>query len=259
MDKSLGNKIKLLRKEKKLTQQEFSCLLNSKYHLNTDRPMISKWETGFQTPHISTLKHIASFFDVSLDYLNSMYCENSENKNDVMPLSSMEKNLIKQIRDFDETLRNNVLTYVSELHEGKSKIHRIQPESKTIYFEEEKKKRELPYYTIAASAGTGNFLATDDYILIEVNEYVPQQANYALKVKGDSMEPKYHDGDIVYVKTQKSVENGEIGIFCINDNVYIKKLECEEDKCKLISLNPNYEPIDIAEIDDFKCFGKVLN
>ena len=259
MDKSLGNKIKLLRKENKLTQQEFSRLLNSKYHLNTDRPMISKWETGFQTPHISTLKHIASFFDVSLDYLNSMYCKNPENENDVMPLSSVEKNLIKQIRDFDETLRNNILTYVSELHEGKSKINRIQPKSKIIDFQEEKAKRELPYYTIGASAGNGNFLATNDYILIEVDDYVPQQANYALKVKGDSMEPKYHDGDIVYVKTQKSIENGEIGIFCIDDNVYIKKLECADGKCKLISLNPAYEPIEIKESNEFKCFGKVLN
>lgn len=91
------------------------------------------------------------------------------------------------------------------------------------------------------------------------NDMAEQGEHFALQIKGDSMEPKYHDGDIVYVKTQKSVESGEIGIFCINDNVYIKKLECKDDKCHLISLNPNYEPIDIAEIDDFKCFGKVLN
>lgn len=132
-------------------------------------------------------------------------------------------------------------------------------ESKTIDFEKEKKKRELPYYTIGASAGNGNFLATNDYILIEADEYVPQEANYALCVKGDSMEPKYKNGQMIYVKTQKSVENGEIGIFCLNNDVYVKKFECENGKCMLISLNPAYDPIKINDSDEIMCFGKVLN
>lgn len=218
------------------------------------------FKRGILNSGISTVMNICADLNIDVEAL-------TENK--IIPkqkriqstLSEDELNLIEQYNFLSDEGKITLTSIISSLIQYEKTVLETQPEpeSKTIYFEEEKKKRELPYYTIAASAGTGNFLATDDYILIEVNEYVPQQANYALKVKGDSMEPKYHDGDIVYVKTQKSVENGEIGIFCINDNVYIKKLECEEDKCKLISLNPNYEPIDIAEIDDFKCFGKVLN
>lgn len=150
-----------------------------------------------------------------------------------------------------EDIYQKYLDYISTLS--------YTSKSKTIDFEKEKKKRELPYYTIGASAGNGNFLATNDYILIEADEYVPQEANYALCVKGDSMEPKYKNGQMIYVKTQKSVENGEIGIFCLNNDVYVKKFECENGKCMLISLNPAYDPIKINDSDEIMCFGKVLN
>lgn len=69
---TLGSQIKKLRKEKNLTQQAFSEKLNTLYGLKTDRVMVSKWETGFQTPMIATLKIIAKFFGVSLDYLNGI-------------------------------------------------------------------------------------------------------------------------------------------------------------------------------------------
>lgn len=66
----LGDRLKSLRKDKKLTQSELAKRLNEKYALNIDRAMISKWEIGYQTPTISTLSCIKDFFNVSLDYIN---------------------------------------------------------------------------------------------------------------------------------------------------------------------------------------------
>lgn len=74
----LGEKIKTLRKEKKMTQTELSEKLNSRFGLKTDRVMISKWETGFQTPILSTLSCLAQIFDVSLDYLNGNETEEKQ-------------------------------------------------------------------------------------------------------------------------------------------------------------------------------------
>lgn len=74
----LGEKIKALRKEKKMTQTELSEKLNSRFGLKTDRVMISKWETGFQTPIVSTLSCLAQIFDVSLDYLNGNESEEKQ-------------------------------------------------------------------------------------------------------------------------------------------------------------------------------------
>ena len=66
----LGEKIKALRKENGFTQAELSERLNTQFGLKTDRVMISKWETGFQVPVVSTLSCLAKLFNVSMDYLN---------------------------------------------------------------------------------------------------------------------------------------------------------------------------------------------
>jgi len=65
-----GEKIRALRKKAGMTQTELSEKLNRDFGLKTDRVMISKWETGFQTPVVSTLSCIAKVFGVSLDYLD---------------------------------------------------------------------------------------------------------------------------------------------------------------------------------------------
>lgn len=74
-----GEKIRTLRKKAGMTQTELSEKLNSEYGLKTDRVMISKWETGFQTPVVSTLSCIAKVFGVTLDYLNG--AENNDISN----------------------------------------------------------------------------------------------------------------------------------------------------------------------------------
>lgn len=239
-----GEKIKKAREQKGITQKQLAELIGAKHN------SISNWEKDQNKPDIAYIEFLSSALDVDPGYFFS----NDVKKN----ITIDELSFIEKYRKLDD-LGREIINLITDAELKRITPPPTTPESKIIDFQEEKEKRELPYYTIGASAGNGNFLATNDYILIEVDDYVPQQANYALKVKGDSMEPKYHDGDIVYVKTQKSIENGEIGIFCIDDNVYIKKLECVDGKCKLISLNPSYDPIEIKESNEFKCFGKVLN
>ena len=68
------------------------------------------------------------------------------------------------------------------------------------------------------------------------------------------MQPMFNDGDKVYIVNQQSVEIGEIGIFVINGNAYIKKL----GKGQLISLNEKYKPIPLSEDDSIYCCGKVI-
>ncbi len=66
----LGEKIKALRKKNGMTQTELSERLNTQFGLKTDRVMISKWETGFQMPIVSTVSCLANLFNVTMDYLN---------------------------------------------------------------------------------------------------------------------------------------------------------------------------------------------
>lgn len=62
----IGKSIKILRKKLRLTQKDFTELLNSTYGLNIERATVSKWETGFQTPSIETVILISDLFRVSL-------------------------------------------------------------------------------------------------------------------------------------------------------------------------------------------------
>ena len=63
------------------------------------------------------------------------------------------------------------------------------------------------------------------------------------------MEPEFHDGQIAWVLQQESVANGEIGIFALNGEAYIKKLQNDKEGIFLISLNEKYAPIKVSEND----------
>jgi phage repressor protein C with HTH and peptisase S24 domain len=72
------------------------------------------------------------------------------------------------------------------------------------------------------------------------------------------MEPEFEDGQIAWVLQQETVANGEIGIFSLNGDAYIKKLQDDKNGIFLISLNEKYAPIEIGENDRFDIFGKVV-
>ena len=81
----------------------------------------------------------------------------------------------------------------------------------------------MPLYDLSVSAGTGVYL--DDEAATEI--YVPnnektKSADFALRINGNSMEPKDHDGDIVLVEGTDCVEVGELGIFVLDGNGYFK-------------------------------------
>ena len=87
--------------------------------------------------------------------------------------------------------------------------------------------------------------------------HTPRQGNetFLVKAKGDSMEPRIYDGDLVLVKKQQIADSGEI-VVCINDEeALIKKLLRMNKTVMLMSLNSNYQPFLPAE--DFRIEGVV--
>lgn len=112
------------------------------------------------------------------------------------------------------------------------------------------------YYKVSAGKGfdLGN---DDDWETIDVPDTKEaRKADFALTIKGNSMEPVYFDGDIVLVKGQAAVDVGEIGIFIVDGKGYIKKFGGD----RLISLNAEYDDIIFSEHDDerIRCVGKVI-
>ena len=118
--------------------------------------------------------------------------------------------------------------------------------------------RSLPLYSLAVSAGTGQFLDGEDYEMVEVGAEVPDGANFGVRVAGDSMEPEFHDGQTVWVRQQRSLMTGEIGIFLYDGNAYLKQLVALEHSMALHSLNPAYSDIVISPELPLRVLGKVV-
>lgn len=167
-----------------------------------------------------------------------------EKNSSEVKLTDDEQELLSYYKELDERKKGQVLERAKVLSEI-SKTPVEQPKN-TVFIE---------YYSLPVSAGKGVYLDGCEREMIEVEETpLTRAANFALKVAGDSMEPEFHDGDIVLVESQPTVDIGEIGIFIVNGEGFIKKFggDC------LISLNPNYADISLNEYDSIYCRGRVI-
>ena len=71
----------------------------------------------------------------------------------------------------------------------------------------------------------------------------PIKASCAVRLKGDSMEPLFKNGDIIYVKEQPDVNDGQIAIVFVDDESMLKRVYHVKDGLQLLSENPKYKPI----------------
>ena len=199
---------------------------------------ISKWDK--QSPSCNNMFKLANYLNCSVDYLLT----GKEKSSSTEQLTVDEQELLTYYKDLTKREKRIIL----ETAETFSELHKtaLKEPKNTIFIE---------YYSLPVSAGTGVYLDDCDRDMLEVEETpLTTQANFALRVSGDSMEPVYHDGDMVLIESQPSVNVGDIGIFILNNEGYIKKFGGD----RLISLNPEYDDITLCEDDSFYCRGKVI-
>ena len=117
---------------------------------------------------------------------------------------------------------------------------------------------EMIVYTYPAAAGVPLY-ADDDYEQMEFPESsVPKGANFGIRISGDSMEPTIQDGAIVWVRKCPELQNGQIGVFMMDDTSVCKRYYKKGKTVELHSDNPAYEPIVIKDYERFGIIGKVL-
>ncbi len=219
-----------LRTERGWSQAELGQKLDA-LGCGTSQKAVSRWERGSSEPNIRQFVALCELYDVR----------------DVPAVFGSR-------RPARETLnaagQKRVLEYIRLLEQdAEFSLHPRERRSVAI--------RTIPLYDLPVSAGTGQFLDSSDYTLIEVDETVPLSATFAVRVSGDSMEPRFIDRQIVYVKPQQTLEDGEIGVFLLNGNAYCKQLGGGE-KPFLRSLNPAYAPIPVDEFAALRVLGKVV-
>ena len=134
---------------------------------------------------------------------------------------------------------------------------------------------DMPVSDLRVSAGTGIVLDEGSFENIRVLESsVPSRAQFGVRVSGNSMEPKFHDGQIVWVEPCSELNDHEVGVFIYDGEGYIKAYEnrlpdpqeanqfadsygVQHLQPVLISFNPAYEPIIISPNAEFRIIGRV--
>ena len=183
--------------------------------------------------------------------------DHSKSNYSVLLYGHDEQDLILQYRKLSALGKSEALKRISELSlipdYQALDIPQSDMLSNIIEFEpvRDTRRSTYTYYQRLASAGTGEYIFDDvptDTIEAPYMEY----ADFIIGVNGDSMEPTYYDGDKVYVEKRQVVEVGEIGIFMVNNECFIK----EAGSDGLISHNKKYRMIPGSE--HIICVGKVL-
>lgn len=228
---TIGQIISKYRKKANLTQPQLSEEL-AKYGINIGNKAISRWEQDASEPSIKVFMYLCKILEIP-DFYEEYF----------------DHNPFSLLTSFNEEGRIKLTEYAQLL----SLSHKYDKDEPILL-----PTRKIKQFRLMASAGTGNFLDSDDYDLIEVGDEVPASADFGIKLSGDSMEPKYVNHQVVWVRKQSTLLNGEIGIFSLNEHAYCKKLQNTTEGTFLVSLNSKYEPIKITDTDEFTIFGKVV-
>ncbi len=223
----------------------------------------SSWKRG-GNPSADVLIKLADELNCTVDELLGRNKKNTNNPD--------KEQLLEYYNELDEISKASVLGKAEGLAEAarrqkalaaapikKEKPKIIKPPepepSGESEDEDETEYLYMPFFDLPVSAGTGVYLDSKDAKKIRVPaDDETRKSDYVLRVSGDSMEPRYYDGDLVLVKQQQHIEEGEVGIFLYNGEGYIKIFGGD----RLISLNPNYKDKIISENDQFLCLGKVM-
>lgn len=239
---SLGNKqimadnIKRLLKAKGLNPRQLAIALDFKY------TTVNDWVNAKTYPRIDKIEMLANFFNVSKSDL-------VENKTEEIATTSPVQAIYDQLTPPRQA---KALTYLEkqllEQNEDKMKINEVSEVIQLYSYD---------YYDHPASAGTGQYL--NDVRVERIELPVDIDADFVIPIKGDSMEPDYHDGDLVFIQTSVDLNNGVIGVFNYNGDAYIKQLVIDKEQAYLHSLNPAYKDMPITPDTDFRIIGEVVD
>lgn len=198
---------------------------------------------GVENAGVKKMTKICNYLGLDIDALADGYIK--EKTVSDIPMTVSEINHIKKYRGLDSYGKELVDMVLEKEYERRSEPKEFIQLLPPIV---------IPSYGHIASAGTGQYIFDDiPPMMIEIeNTMENQEVSFAIDVNGDSMEPTYHDEDTLLVKKQNTLNVGEIGIFMINGEAYVKEL----GKNALISHNKTYNDIPLTE--NTICIGKVI-
>lgn len=217
-----SDRFKQLRTERRLSQQNLAD------QLGFSKSSVNMYERGEREPGLESMETIADYFNVDLDYL--MGRSDIPNRNDW--LKSINKSV------------------VVEPSQPQMKFDNIIPIST---------KR----FPLLGAIACGKPIMANEEKELYVEAGTNIHADFCLKAKGDSMiGARIYDGDIVFIRKQEMVNNGEIAAVIIDDEATLKRVNYYPEKNLLIlkAENSNYEDLVYTgeQLDHIIILGKAV-
>lgn len=246
---SFGSRIKERREQLNMSRPELAS------KIGVTSSAISNYENSISFPKIELMYKLFEALDCDANYLHQDEMTALLYKDKATPEEF--ESIVKKYRALDQDGQKHILYELDRETQRTQTIKNLSEQADQLRAELSRQKvitRYFSYYGKIAAAGKS--FGFDDIIAADVMELpvtdLNRNADYLIGVSGDSMEPDYSDGDIVYVKKTNHLNTGDVGIFQKDNGIYIK----EVGENGLISRNKKYKPM--VNGGNVICLGKVI-
>jgi len=229
-----GDTIRKYRIKKGLNQPQLAELLG------VSKGAIPHWEMGRTRPDTNYIPALCEILGISISTFFGVPSKASD-----LPIS--EQRLLSNYRVLSEQNKRAIVNLIDTMIENEDSVLRERCENGFEHIRRDE---------LRASAGTGSYLDDSDeheYVYVRVSREACR-ADEIITVSGDSMEPTFRNGDDLFVEHTPALEYGEIGIFVVAGEGYVKEFQ----RNGLHSHNPEYPLLTYKEDDDVRCVGRVL-
>lgn len=207
--------------------------------LGVSRNTVAGWETNHSRPDLGTLPALCRALKISLNTFFGVEKKRTAEENRVIEIFSA----------LEEGDRESILWQMEALRDRRAEQRRREappPLPKVV---------RLFRNELSAAAGFGGDLDdTRGEEMVLLADRDTERADEIITVCGRSMEPTFFDGDLVLVAHTREIREGEIGIFLVDNEGYIK----EYRKDGLHSHNPEYRTMTFREDQAVRCVGRVI-
>lgn len=251
----ISERLRLLRRESGLSKRELVSQVPINYST------YANYESGFREPNSEILQVLSKHYNVSIDYLLGV-SDNRAKADEIAILTEGENAHIIKYRNLDTHGKEIIDIIMEKETERVSFLNTRHEQSKALANKE--RWVNLRVYNQRASAGIGSYLSDESDSDYEELNFAPTQtserADFCIRIKGDSMEPKIRDGDIVFVKAVPKVEPGNVGIFVYEGEAYCKRLciDAKQNAVILESLNKAFAQKKITQPENLRTVGLVI-
>lgn len=219
--------------------------------LGISKGTVNNWARGNNSPDVDMVPKICKVLGISIvDLYSPTRFEANEYKTS-KKAPSLSDEAMKLAKDYDGLDEHGQRVIRLVANEEKARCMKPLQE---VPQEPEKVRYITKWFpTMPMSAGTGQPAGYEEAEELELTKRPPRSSSFVAPVSGDSMEPTFHDGDKLFIRICEEIEPGQIGVFYMDGQLYVKEL----GDTALISHNPDYDPIPMQ--DDIRCQGLVLD